>query len=149
MFIKNNPYHFTLNGISKLEELYKAKYVGPWCTKRLDGQSWNETPVDVFYVENPDRSKGHSNYFGMFVRDSKTFITNAESAFSEPIMGLLCSDGEVIVSRFRHDYIMKENLSVDGGRDYFRRSALGEGGRYINVVMQDGEFSFTEAHETI
>jgi len=143
MYIENKPFHFTDKGIKTIEERYNAKYVGHWCTKRPDG-TWHETPVDVFYVENPDRSKGHSNYFGMFVNErEQAMITNAESAFSEPITGMLCEDGEVLVSRYRHDYQTKGDVMVDGGRDYLRYS----GGRYIRVTTENGEFNFGEVNQ--
>jgi len=143
MHIKNTPYHFTDKGIKKLEELYNAKYVGHWCTKRPDG-TWHDMPVDVFYQENPDRSKGHSNYFGMFINErGQAMITNAESAFSEQITGMLCEDGEVLVSRYRNDYQTKGDVMVDGGRDYLRYS----GGRYIRVTAENGEFNFSEVNQ--
>jgi len=143
MHIKNTPYHFTDKGIKKLEELYNAKYVGHWCTKRPDG-TWHDMPVDVFYQENPDQSKGHSNYFGMFINErGQAMITNAESAFSEPITGMLCEDGEVLVSRYRNDYQTKGDVMVDGGRDYLRYS----GGRYIRVTAENGEFNFSEVNQ--
>jgi len=143
MYIENKPYHFTDKGIKTIEERYNAKYMGHWCTKRPDG-TWHDMPVDVFYVENPDRSKGHSNYFGMFVNERKqTLITNAESAFSEPITGMLCEDGEVLVSRYRNDYQTKGDVMVDGGRDYLRYS----GGRYIRVTAENGEFNFSEVNQ--
>jgi len=146
MFI-NTPkcgFHFSENGIAKMEERYNAKYMGYWCTKNSGG-GWNEHPVDVFYVENPDTSKGHTNYFGLFhtqytlIHDLGWMITNAESAFSEPIMGILCDDGEVIVSRYRHDCVMKGEYMIDGGRDYLRCSA----GRLVRVIVLDGKFLFT------
>jgi hypothetical protein len=115
-------YHLTEKQISIAEEKYGAKYMGYWCTKRLDGGSWNERPVDVFYQPNPDTSKGHSNYFGLFVQEGNLWITNAASAFEEPITGIVCEDGEVIVSRFRHDYVTKGDRMIDGGRDYVRAS---------------------------
>jgi len=143
MHIKNTPYHFTDKGIKKLEELYNAKYMGHWCTKRPDG-TWHDMPVDVFYQENPDRSKGHSNYFGMFINErGQAMITNAESAFSEQITGMLCEDGEVLVSRYRNDYQTKGDVMVDGGRDYLRYS----GGRYIRVTAENGEFNFSEVNQ--
>jgi len=143
MHIKNTPYHFTDKGIKKLEELYNAKYVGHWCTKRPDG-TWHDMPVDVFYQENPDRSKGHSNYFGMFINErGQAMITNAESAFSEPITGMLCEDGEVLVSRYRNDYQTKGDVMVDGGRDYLRYS----GGRYIRVTAENGEFNLSKVNQ--
>ena len=131
-------FHFSEKGLKTVQDHYGGTYVGYFCTKRPDG-SWNETPVDVFYQPNPDRSKGHTNYFGMYrSHDDHAMITNAESAFSEPITGVLTDDGEVIVSRYRHDYVTKGNKMVDGGRDYLRRSA----GDLVKVTIVGDEFQF-------
>jgi len=137
--IPKDGYHFNKDGIKKIEEHYTAKYMGYWCTKNpRDG--WNEQPVDVFYVANPDTSKGHTNYFGMFTDERGVMITNAESAFSEPITGLLCSDGEVIVSRYRHDYVVKEDVMIDGGRDYTRMTRGNN--RVVIVTVDQDQFVF-------
>jgi hypothetical protein len=123
MFVKipENGYWFKKDGIRKIEEKYGAKYMGFWATKNSRGY-WNESPVDVFYQPNPDTSKGHTHYFGMFVRDDSVYITEASTAFSDPISGIPTDDGEVIVSRYRHDYVTKDGRMIDGGRDYVRAS---------------------------
>ena len=142
MFIKipKDGYHFKKDGIAKIEEHYNAKYMGYWCTKNLkDG--WNDQPVDVFYVANPDTSKGHSNYFGMFTDERGVMITDAKSAFSQPMTGIICSDGEVIVSRYRHDCVVKEDAMIDGGRDYTR---MGQGNnRVVMVTVDQDRFVFS------
>lgn len=122
--------------IKKAEELYGAKYMGYWCTKRPRDDSWNERPIDVFYQANPDVSKGHKNYFGLFIQHESLFITDATSCFSEPITGIICEDGEVIVSRYRHDYVTKGDRMIDGGRDYTRCSLHPT----AKVTVYGGEF---------
>jgi hypothetical protein len=119
--IPEDGYWFKSAGISKIEEKYGAKYMGYWCTKRPSG-GWNEQPVDVFYQPDPDTTKGHTHYFGMFYRDDVLYITEASTAFSDPIAGIPTDDGEVIVSRYRHDYVEKDGRMIDGGRDYTRSS---------------------------
>ena len=119
--IPEDGYWLKSAGISKIEEKYGAKYMGYWCTKRPSG-GWNEQPVDVFYQPNPDTAKGHTHYFGMFYRDDVLYITEASTAFSDPIAGIVTDDGEVIVSRYRHDYVEKDGRMIDGGRDYTRSS---------------------------
>ena len=138
MFIKTpkDGYWIKEDGIKKAEELYGAKYMGYWCTKRLNGESWNDNPVDVFYQPNPDIEKGHKHYFGLFIQNGSLYITDATSAFSDPIMGIETNDGEVIVSRFRHDYVEKDEYMIDGGRDYFRTS----GGPVVQVRVEGSEF---------
>jgi len=123
MFVKipEDGYWFAKESIRQIEENYGAKYMGYWTIKNKFG-NWGESPVDVFYQPNPDTSKGHTHYFGMFSRHESVFITEASSAFSEPIAGIPTDDGEVIVSRYRHDYVEKDGRMIDGGRDYTRSS---------------------------
>ena len=138
MFI-NTPkdgYWLKEANIKKAEELYGAKYMGYWCTKRLNGESWNDNPVDVFYQPNPDTEKGHKHYFGLFVQGGVLYITDATSAFSDPITGIETDDGEVIVSRYRHDYVEKDKYMIDGGRDYLRTS----GGPFVRIRVDGPEF---------
>ena len=123
LFVKipEHGYHFNEKGVARIEEKYGAKYMGFWCTKNPRG-GWHETPVDVFYQPNPNIELGHKHYFGMFVRDETPFICNASSAFEETMTGVVCEDGEVLISRYCHDYRTKDDRMVDGGRDYTRRS---------------------------
>ena len=76
------------------------------------------------------------NYFGLFYQNDNLWITDAQSAFSDPITGIETDDGEVIVSRFRHDYIEKDKYMIDGGRDYLRTS----GGPFVRVRVEGPEF---------
>lgn len=141
MFVKipEDGYWFKKAGIQKIEEKYGAKYMGYWCTQRPSG-GWNESPVDVFYQPNPDTSKGHTNYFGMFVRDESVYITEASTAFKDPISGIVTDDGEVIVSRYRHDYVEKDGRMIDGGRDYTRASMHPT----VMVTVNGDQFVITE-----
>lgn len=136
-----SPYWFKTEGIKKIEEMYDAKYLGFWCTRHSGGW-WNDYPVDVFYQSNPDREKGHTNYFGMFTDDGRVMITNAESAFSEPMIGIALASDEVIVSRYRHHCIQTENFMIDGGRDYLRFG--GTNPKRIRVTVDGSSFVFTE-----
>lgn len=143
MFIKTpeDGFYFNKHGIAKIAENYGAQYMGPWSILQKSG--WSIDPVDVFYQPNPDVSKGHSHYLGLFSTfEGRLMITNAESAFSEPITGLLTDDGEVIVSRYRHDYVTKGPYMIDGGRDYLRTSGNTADGKLVKVTVENGEFVF-------
>lgn len=111
--------------IKKTEKAYGATYVGDFCLKTKDG-GWSEEPAAIFYVPFPDVEKGHKHYFGLFQRQGILYITDGTSAFSEPIVGVVAPDGEVLYSRYRHDYREKGGVMIDGGRDYVRRSATGQ-----------------------
>lgn len=139
MYVTNEGYWFKAGGICQIEERYGAKYMGYWCTRNSRG-GWNERPVDVFYQPNPNKALGHSHYFGMFIQNDSVYITNAASAFSEPLTGALCPDGEVIVSRYVHDYIEKKGVMIDGGRDYVRSTT----GKLIRVNVVGPDFIFEE-----
>jgi hypothetical protein len=134
-------YFFKEAGIREIERLYNAQYMGFWCKKRPDG-SWTEEPVEVFYQPNPDIAHGHSHYFGIFVDEAKrVMITNAESAFSEPMTGVICDDGEVLISRYRHDFRTKGLHMIDGGRDYTRTSLdRSSPNPTATVTVVDGNF---------
>lgn len=142
--IPEEGYNFNAEQIKLIEASYSAKYMGYWCTKRKDG-SWNERPVDVFYQPNPDIEKGHSHYFGMFVQNEAVYITDAQSAFSEPVTGAICEDGEVIVSRYRHDYIEKKGAMIDGGRDYIRSNTS----NLARVIVEGPNFIFEKHKEML
>lgn len=105
----------------KIEEIYKARYIGDFEIRDKNG-NWAEKPVSVFYQENPDIKKGHSHYFGLFKRDLDVFITGANSAFEQPLIGAVADNGEIIISCYRHDYVVSQDGSVmiDGGKSYIR-----------------------------
>jgi len=141
MFIKTpeSGYHFTTGEIAIIAKQYGAQYMGYWTIKRESG--WSDQPVDVFYQPNPDVSKGHSHYFGMFrTFEGQVMITDAASAFGEPMTGLLTEDGEVIVSRYRHDCVQKGPYMIDGGRDYLRTSGNNADGKLVEVTAVNGAF---------
>jgi hypothetical protein len=144
MNLDKKPYWLNEEGIGIIEEKYNAKFMGSWAIKRSDG-IWTEEPVDVFYVENPDTSKGHTNYFGIFVKQGEAYITEASTAFSEPIIGRVTRNGEVLVSRFRHDFQSKDGVMIDGGRDYVRSSLDGQA---VEIKVDHGEFLFKLVENT-
>lgn len=125
--------------IAEVEKKYDAKYVGEFCLKTKTG-GWSEDPVSVFYVTNPDTSRGHTNYFGILSRMGTVYICDASSAAAEPFVGLQYGD-EIIYSRFRHDFrsTRNGNAFVDGGRDYFRRGGDLANSKEVMLQIIDGE----------
>lgn len=134
--------------IEKVAEKYAAVYMGDFSVRDKYG-NWSEQPVAIFYVENPDTSKGHSHYFGIFKRyndinDLKNFslvITRGDSAFSEPLDGIIADNGEVLVSGFSHDYKESEDGSVmiDGGRSGYIRYS-GSQDKLVKIVVNKDKF---------
>jgi hypothetical protein len=83
------------------------------------------------------KDPSHSHYFGVYVsHDGHVYICNAESAFSDPILGVVADSGEIVVSGYRHDYRTSSDGSafIDGGRDYTRTNR-----KPIELTMVDGE----------
>lgn len=105
--------------VKRVEKKYNATYVGDFCLKTKNG--WSDSPVAIFWQETPP-VEGYSNYFGIFVQNDTLYITSGASAFAEPIDGIVADNGEVIFSRYRHDFHESSDHSVmvDGGRDYMR-----------------------------
>lgn len=130
--------HENLCGINirNAEKHYGGRYVGDFCIKNKDG-NWANEPVAVFYQPNPP--EGLTNkYFGLFVRDDSVYIVNADSAFDEPITGIVTKDNLVYYSRYRHDYREIDGLMIDGGRDYVKTNT----DRLVEFTVVDGEVVF-------
>lgn len=109
-------------GIKIIEDKYNAKYVFESCLKLKDG-GWCNMPVAIFYTE--EAHPEGSNYFGLYLTDfGDLMITNGISA-TEPFNALLV-DGDVVYSRYRHDYREHKRAIVDGGRDYFKHNGVGQ-----------------------
>ena len=105
--------------IAKIEEQYKATYVFETCL-RARGGGWANFHAAVFYQD--EAYPGGSNYFAIYFDQKGTsYITDAgPSIIDEEFTGLE-AEGEVVYSRYRHDYRAGKNGAyVDGGRDYFR-----------------------------
>jgi hypothetical protein len=120
MKIHNESTWLKPDGITKVEQMYNAKYVFESCLKTRFG-GWSEFPVAIFYTEQP-HPEG-SNYFGLFKNAfGQLTITNGISALEE-FVGLQIGE-DIIYSRYRHDYrTLNEDDSagfIDGGRDYVR-----------------------------
>lgn len=120
MKINNTCSFLNEKGIAMVEKQYGARYVFETCLRKGNSE-WANFPVAVFYndVAHP---KG-SNYFALY-RDpltDKFMVTDAgPSVIDEEFAGLE-AEGEVVYSRYRHDYrVSKNGAFVDGGRDYFR-----------------------------
>jgi hypothetical protein len=120
MKILNECSFLTEDGISKIEEKYNAKYVLEACIKDANGQ-WANMPCAIFYSEvaHPQGS----NYFALYysARHNTYMITNGLSAVDGVEFNGIESEGEVVYSRYRHDFRKHKNGAfIDGGRDYGR-----------------------------
>jgi hypothetical protein len=132
MTIRIEPVLFTPDKIRHIEQIKKAKYV---CATEHKGKC-----VEVFYAD-VEHSDSKSRYFALYV-DSYTnnlMITNGAFIEDQIISAVLADNGDIVYSRYRHDFVRSEDESVwiDGGREY-TRSGLFEKRRYLSLVVRDG-----------
>lgn len=142
--IITTPTIFTLEQVTRIEEKKNAKYVCETCLRGKDGW-WINAPVAVFWNRDPASIPPRgSPWFGLFYKydwfhDTSTLmITNAISAVEDPITGIRARNGDIIYSRFRHDFRRSpdESVWIDGGRDYTRYSTPG---LLVNLRIVDGD----------
>lgn len=110
-------------GIKTIEREYNAKYVLETDLLGKDQFSgatfWGNKPAAIFYTEKA-HPKG-SNYFALYFRGDSLMITDGLPSIKDVVFKGLEAEGEVIYSRYRHDFRhVKNGAFVDGGRDYFR-----------------------------
>lgn len=109
--------------ISVIEREYNAKYVLETDLLGKDKFSgatfWTNRPAAIFYTE-----KAHprgSNYFALYYAGGRLMITDGLPSVKDVVFSGIEAEGEVVYSRYRHDYREGKNGAfVDGGRDYFK-----------------------------
>jgi len=136
--------------IEYAEKKYNAKYIGDFCVKDNYG-SWSEKPASIFYTENPDTSKGHTHYFGLFCtykinelgksEIDKVLILKGDSAFETPFIGLQTKKGDILISCFRHHFNGTSEEFIDGGRDYQRYSTPA---KFVKVEVKKDKLKIIE-----
>ena len=114
--------------IEDIEKKYKAKYIMDSCLMTDSGQ-WLNFPAAFFYTE--EKHPEGSNYFAFYKLDGSTYITNGIRITEGEFNGFLFEDGELVHSRYRHDYFVHREAMVDGGRDYFRCGERPDGAKSI------------------
>lgn len=131
--IRKDPVLFTQEQIEKICDLKTAKYV---CATEHDGVC-----IEVFYAATAHPDSG-SRYFGIYTggRARELFITNGAFIEDQEISAVIADNGDIIYSRYRHDYRVSDDNSVwiDGGRSY-TRSGMYPTERWCTLVVRDGE----------
>jgi hypothetical protein len=136
MKILNECSFLKQDDIARIEEKYNAKYVFESCCKDKNG-NWGNFPAAIFYT--PKAHPEGSNYFAMYFSHGHLMIADGFSATEKHIVGVEAFNGDIIYSRYRHDYRTSPDGSVfiDGGRDYLR-SGMYEKDRFVNMkVIKD------------
>lgn len=142
----NNGAADAITNIAKVEERYKAKFVGQLALKTASGGRTSDDCGDVYWQPNPP-FEGFSNYFAIINRGGSAYIMSGASAVEDIISAVVADDGEVIYSRYRHHYITSKDGScfIDGGRDYTKTNRSTIGLKIIDgewYQLEDEDYSF-------
>jgi hypothetical protein len=119
-----NIHHRPILDTKRVCELYSAKDGVPVtyvCTSALGDEA---QAMDIFYRETPHPDFGN-RYFGLYNANNYggvrggLMIANADK-IEEAEFGMKEHDGEWHYSQHRHDFYTVGDVSLDGGRAYFR-----------------------------
>jgi hypothetical protein len=119
-----NIHHRPILDTNKVCEHYTEKDGVPVtyvCTSALDSEA---QAMDIFYRETPHPEFGN-RYFGLclfsdnLVKQKQMLITNADK-IEDVEFGMKEHNGEWHYSQHRHDFYTVGDVSLDGGRAYFR-----------------------------
>lgn len=107
------------------EDHMNAVYITDMSIRHSDG-IWSDRPYSVFWQKTPAKPE-YSNYFCFATHGGKVYINSGASAAAEDFTGMRAATGEIIYSRFGHDFRHSTDGStfIDGGRDYTRRGGNG------------------------
>lgn len=139
-----NIHHRPIFDTAKIIEHYSKKDGVPVtyvCTSALGGEA---QAMDIFYRETPHPEFGN-RYFGLYFRSTgpldeqrQLCITNADK-IEEAEFGMKEYNGEWHYSQHRHDFYTIGDVSLDGGRAYFRCVGnVNSPTKWLEV--KDGEF---------
>ena len=132
--------------IKSIEKKFNGKYIGDFELPNANSSILMPKVTSVFYNENPDISKGHSNYFGVGVHYNiinnipqveSVYIQDAKIIEKAVYHGLVTKQG-ILVSCHRHHYITSKNKKhfIDGGLDYIHCS---KGAKIVKVIIKNGK----------
>jgi hypothetical protein len=133
-----------------LEKYPDAVYVGQAPLRTKFG--FADSAGEIFYTATPDVSKGHSNYFGFFVRDDDAYVTDASHVESLRFTFVKQPDGRYIYARYQHDFrSFGDGCFVDGGAwiesnieagiyEMWGRTSLNDGCEKLQVKILNGKF---------
>jgi len=137
-----NIHHRSILDTKRVCELYSEKDGVPVtyvCTSALGDEA---QAMDIFYRETPHPEFGN-RYFGLyhnpsFSSDQTIMITNADKIESVEF-GMKEHNSEWHYSQHRHDFYTIGDVSLDGGRAYFR--CVGNVNSPTKwLVVKNGEF---------
>jgi hypothetical protein len=116
MQVNTDSSFLTKDMIKKIEKARNCKYVFESCLKTVDG-GWFNGPAAIFY--NEEKHPTGSNYMAVYVDGRTLYLADGISAVDNVIYEGIEAEGEVVYSRYRHDFREHKNGAyIDGGRDY-------------------------------
>lgn len=133
--------------VEVVEEKYNAKFV---CELSIWGKGgWINQAAQIYFQENPPN--GYSNYFALVFQGSSLLITSADSVIGIPIEGVQNSAGEIIYSRFTHDFRSTTNgdVSVDGGLYYTKVVGDIHNAKRVTLTIKNGELVVVDDEQEI
>lgn len=132
--------------IKLIEGKHNAKYVFETCLRGTNEQ-WVNAPAAVFYSEEPHPMG--SNYFAFYIGgfNLNFVICDAKKHIEGLFTGVQADNGDIVYSRFRHDYRNSPDntVFVDGGRDYLRWGGKDTNlGRVVNFKVEKDKLVIVE-----
>ncbi len=126
MKLINKSILFTEDQITRIEQTRSAKFVCD--TEHKDKH------VAVFYGDT-EHPVSKSRYFALYYADT-LMITDGAFIEGQEISGALADNGDVIFSRYRHDYVISPDgsVTIDGGRAYTKTNTK----NLVTLVIRDG-----------
>lgn len=129
-FVRGAPYWFPETQLDYMVgRLGATKYLGAFAAQAKTG-GWTEDPADMFYSARPDTTKGHKHFVGIIKIYGVLVVFDATRSLVDVEMeAAVAADGELVISRYRHDYRTSEDGTTfaDGGRDYMRSNMASRG----------------------
>jgi len=132
MNLINESILFSKENIERIEQVKNAKYV-------CDTEH-NDKHVAIFYGDTAHPDSG-SRYFALYYSDG-LMISSGAFIEEQEIVGVMADNGDVIYSRFRHDYHTSPDGSVfiDGGRAYSRTNTQNQ----VTLLVRHGVLRILE-----
>lgn len=132
MKLIREPYLFSPEQVKKIEELRNARWL-------LDTEHKGH-PVSVFWQD--EAHPNGSNFFALYYKNVpwELMITDGAFILDQSIRGIMLPSGNVIYSRYVHDFFEREGVAIDGGRSYTRVVGDSSLYRFVTIrVTEQGE----------
>jgi hypothetical protein len=110
-----------LTQVHKIEERYNGSLVGEFALYEYANIS-----CLLFYSENPPKEFSHYFIIYKCPMDGVSKIARGDDVAEKVRVGIVTPKGDFIYSRHRHDYVVHDGCTIDGGDAYYRYSGDGD-----------------------